>query len=76
MDTKRLRQYISKASFANESDRMSALQCLETIIPTDADIARVAHDESQKDWNDLHSKNIYIEAFIDGAKWMKSRLAR
>lgn len=39
--------------------------------PDDAEIKRVACDESQQDWDDLRFARIYESAFIDGAKWMR-----
>ena len=40
---------------------------------TDKEIEQVADDEKQKDWDDLRYAEIYRNAFIDGAKWLRSK---
>ncbi len=41
--------------------------------PNDDKINQVACDECQQDWNRLEYRDIYKDAFIDGAKWMRKQ---
>ncbi len=43
---------------------------------TDKEINQVADDEKQKDWNELRYADIYKDAFVDGAKWARSKVSR
>ena len=45
-------------------------------LPSDNEISQVAADEMQKDWNDLRYKEIYYEAFKDGATWLRDKAKR
>ena len=76
--TGRLRQYIFKASFSADTDRLEALNLLDEIEKqkiSKYEIEQVAEDECQQDWNRLEYKEVYRNGFIDGAEWINNKLA-
>jgi len=44
------------------------------MLPDDEKIAQVACDEGQQDWNDIRHQKTYIDAFIDGANYMRTEV--
>ena len=77
--TGRLRQYILKASFSAEADRLAALALLdeiETKKVSREEIEQVAGDECQQDWDRLEYQDIYRDGFIAGAEWISYKLAK
>ena len=45
-------------------------------LPDDSDIDQVACDEMQQDWNDLRFREVYRQAFVDGATWMRQNVLK
>ena len=78
-ETSRLRQYLFKASFSAEADRLSALRLLDKIENQKVDrkeIEQVAGDECQQDFDKLEYRDVYRDGFIAGAEWMSYKLAK
>ena len=46
--------------------------CPECSKASDEEIEHVAEEMSQQDWSDLRFKEVYIKAFIDGAKYFRT----
>jgi len=77
--TGRLRQYIFKASFSTEADRIAALELLDEIEKQKVsltEIEQVAEDECQQDWNRPEYRKIYRDGFVDGAEWISHKIAK
>lgn len=53
---------------------VAKLQCSDgASLPDDKEIEQVANDEKQQDWSMLEYADIFADAFIQGAKWMKAK---
>lgn len=47
---------------------------LISVLPDNKEIDFIAIEESQQDWNDIRHQKVFVDAFIQGAKYMKEQI--